>query len=225
MQRISENVYAETGFRGCNPGFVVTSEGVVMIDTPNPFVNQFFSAMVLMGASRGYVKGTRGQGKARGASHEISARPPPGAPSNLGRKPGIENGEQGNARIHRPAPVVRGAFGPSRDPATDVAGLAPLTAPLNPRPPSSPSHESARRTRGFLRHTSRLDFSSPLRHLRESRRVENLKGSPRVNLWLSNTEKGAHVGDLLGGNFQALLDPGRKKSLPMGAFGRCRLGL
>ncbi len=34
MQKVSENVYAETGFRGCNPGFVVTSEGVVMIDTP-----------------------------------------------------------------------------------------------------------------------------------------------------------------------------------------------
>ncbi len=34
MQKIGQNVYAETGFRGCNPGFVVTSEGVVMIDTP-----------------------------------------------------------------------------------------------------------------------------------------------------------------------------------------------
>ena len=34
MQQITKNVYAETGFRGCNPGFVVTSEGVVMIDTP-----------------------------------------------------------------------------------------------------------------------------------------------------------------------------------------------
>jgi len=34
MQKISANTYAETGFRGCNPGFVVTREGVVMIDTP-----------------------------------------------------------------------------------------------------------------------------------------------------------------------------------------------
>jgi len=34
MQKITRNVYAETGFRGCNPGFVVTKEGVVMIDTP-----------------------------------------------------------------------------------------------------------------------------------------------------------------------------------------------
>lgn len=34
MQKISNNVYVETGFRGCNPGFVVTNEGVVMIDTP-----------------------------------------------------------------------------------------------------------------------------------------------------------------------------------------------
>ena len=34
MHKISDNVYAETDFRGCNPGFVVTAEGVVMIDTP-----------------------------------------------------------------------------------------------------------------------------------------------------------------------------------------------
>ncbi len=34
MQKLTPNVYVETGFRGCNPGFVVTSEGVVMIDTP-----------------------------------------------------------------------------------------------------------------------------------------------------------------------------------------------
>ena len=34
MQQIADNVYAETGFRGCNPGFVVTRGGVVMIDTP-----------------------------------------------------------------------------------------------------------------------------------------------------------------------------------------------
>ncbi|MFC1984328.1 MBL fold metallo-hydrolase [Chloroflexota bacterium] len=34
MEKITDNVYAETGFRGCNCGFVVTKEGVVMIDTP-----------------------------------------------------------------------------------------------------------------------------------------------------------------------------------------------
>ncbi|MFC2006988.1 MBL fold metallo-hydrolase [Chloroflexota bacterium] len=34
MQKIADNVYTETGFRGCNPGFVVTTEGVVMIDSP-----------------------------------------------------------------------------------------------------------------------------------------------------------------------------------------------
>ncbi len=34
MQRLTGNVYAETGFTGCNCGFVVTKEGVVMIDTP-----------------------------------------------------------------------------------------------------------------------------------------------------------------------------------------------
>lgn len=34
MEKITSNVYAETEFRGCNPGFVVTNEGVVMIDTP-----------------------------------------------------------------------------------------------------------------------------------------------------------------------------------------------
>jgi cyclase len=34
MQKITDHVFAETGFRGCNAGFVVTEEGVVMIDTP-----------------------------------------------------------------------------------------------------------------------------------------------------------------------------------------------
>lgn len=37
MEKIGENIYVETGFRGCNPSFVVTSDGVVMIDSPqNP---------------------------------------------------------------------------------------------------------------------------------------------------------------------------------------------
>lgn len=33
-QKISEHTYAETDFLGCTPGFVVTSEGIVMVDTP-----------------------------------------------------------------------------------------------------------------------------------------------------------------------------------------------
>jgi len=34
MERITRNVFAETAFRGCNPGFIITGQGVVMIDTP-----------------------------------------------------------------------------------------------------------------------------------------------------------------------------------------------
>ena len=34
MRRVSKNVYAEIYLWGCNPGFLVTGEGVVMIDTP-----------------------------------------------------------------------------------------------------------------------------------------------------------------------------------------------
>jgi glyoxylase-like metal-dependent hydrolase (beta-lactamase superfamily II) len=34
MQKIKDNVFAETEFGGCNPGFVVTSQGIVMIDSP-----------------------------------------------------------------------------------------------------------------------------------------------------------------------------------------------
>ena len=34
MQQVSANVYVETGYRGCNPGFVTTSEGIVMVDSP-----------------------------------------------------------------------------------------------------------------------------------------------------------------------------------------------
>jgi len=34
LDQVTRNVYFETGLRGCNPGFVVTSDGVVVIDTP-----------------------------------------------------------------------------------------------------------------------------------------------------------------------------------------------
>ncbi|MFC2007350.1 MBL fold metallo-hydrolase [Chloroflexota bacterium] len=34
MQKITDNVYVETGFAGCNTGFITTKEGVVLIDTP-----------------------------------------------------------------------------------------------------------------------------------------------------------------------------------------------
>jgi cyclase len=34
MRRVSTNVHAEIYFWGCNPGFVTTGDGVVMIDTP-----------------------------------------------------------------------------------------------------------------------------------------------------------------------------------------------
>jgi len=34
MQKVTNNVYAATDIRGCNPGYVVTSDGVVIIDTP-----------------------------------------------------------------------------------------------------------------------------------------------------------------------------------------------
>jgi cyclase len=34
MQQVSANAYVETGFRGCNPSFVTTKEGIVMIDSP-----------------------------------------------------------------------------------------------------------------------------------------------------------------------------------------------
>jgi len=34
MERVTDNVFVETKIRGCNPGYVVTNEGVVVIDTP-----------------------------------------------------------------------------------------------------------------------------------------------------------------------------------------------
>jgi glyoxylase-like metal-dependent hydrolase (beta-lactamase superfamily II) len=34
MQKITENIYVETGFHGCNTSFIVTTAGVVVIDTP-----------------------------------------------------------------------------------------------------------------------------------------------------------------------------------------------
>ncbi|MBW1806015.1 MAG: MBL fold metallo-hydrolase [Deltaproteobacteria bacterium] len=35
MEQVTDNVYAETGYMGCNPGFVETSDGIVMIDSPH----------------------------------------------------------------------------------------------------------------------------------------------------------------------------------------------
>lgn len=35
MRQLTQNVFVETGFsRGCNPGFITTSEGIVMVDSP-----------------------------------------------------------------------------------------------------------------------------------------------------------------------------------------------
>ena len=34
IQKVTANVYAETGVRGCNHTFVITKEGIVLIDTP-----------------------------------------------------------------------------------------------------------------------------------------------------------------------------------------------
>jgi len=34
MQKVTENIFTDTTLRGCNPSFVVTSDGVVVIDTP-----------------------------------------------------------------------------------------------------------------------------------------------------------------------------------------------
>ena len=35
MKQITKNVYVETCIRGCNHGFVTTSDGIVLIDTPH----------------------------------------------------------------------------------------------------------------------------------------------------------------------------------------------
>lgn len=34
MQKVTDNVFTDTTIRGCNPSFVVTSDGVVVVDTP-----------------------------------------------------------------------------------------------------------------------------------------------------------------------------------------------
>jgi len=34
VQRVTHNIFTATNFRGCNPSYVVTSAGVVFIDTP-----------------------------------------------------------------------------------------------------------------------------------------------------------------------------------------------
>ena len=34
MEQVTKNVFAETKIRGCNPGYLVTNDGVVVVDTP-----------------------------------------------------------------------------------------------------------------------------------------------------------------------------------------------
>ena len=34
MEEVAQGVFAETNIFGCNPGFIVTRDGVVMVDTP-----------------------------------------------------------------------------------------------------------------------------------------------------------------------------------------------
>lgn len=34
MEKVTENIYAWTNIRGCNPGYIQTSEGAVLVDTP-----------------------------------------------------------------------------------------------------------------------------------------------------------------------------------------------
>ena len=34
MEQVTANVFANTRIRGCNPSYVVTTDGVVVVDTP-----------------------------------------------------------------------------------------------------------------------------------------------------------------------------------------------
>lgn len=34
MERVTPHIFAETTVRGCNPGYVITSDGVIVVDTP-----------------------------------------------------------------------------------------------------------------------------------------------------------------------------------------------
>ena len=34
MERIKDTIYVETEFLGCNPSFIITLDGIVMIDAP-----------------------------------------------------------------------------------------------------------------------------------------------------------------------------------------------
>ena len=34
MEQVTANVRTDTGIRGCNPSYVTTADGVVVIDTP-----------------------------------------------------------------------------------------------------------------------------------------------------------------------------------------------
>jgi cyclase len=59
MQKVTDNVYVETGGRGCNIGFVVTSDGVVAHDTPvaQVLVQAWLKEIAKHGALRYVING------------------------------------------------------------------------------------------------------------------------------------------------------------------------
>jgi glyoxylase-like metal-dependent hydrolase (beta-lactamase superfamily II) len=60
MRQIGPNVYAEMYFWGCNPGFLVTSDGVLLIDTPQQPIDavRWREAMVAHGKPLRYLVNT-----------------------------------------------------------------------------------------------------------------------------------------------------------------------
>ena len=59
MEQLTENVFVKTGTRGCNPGFVVTAQGVVLIDVPGDpeYVEEYAEEINLGGAPTPEIRG------------------------------------------------------------------------------------------------------------------------------------------------------------------------
>ena len=63
MQQVTSNVFVETEVRGCNFGYVTTSDGIVMIDSPHkPSVAQRVKAEIESKGQLRYIINTEPHG-------------------------------------------------------------------------------------------------------------------------------------------------------------------
>jgi len=138
MRQISERVYAEIYFWGCNPGFFVTRDGVFMVDTPQQPIDAVCWRERIL--ERAPIR------------HVVNTEPHPDHIRGNAYFPGVEViGQQlMGARYTDALPIMTGAQ--TLETGVRVAGGAPPRVSLCARQPGplrrAAARQRHRRTRG-----------------------------------------------------------------------------